>query len=80
MEKDLYNFLAADFDRKKRSKPWKDLETFVKEINDKEISFTGYNIDLGCANGRNFSAFIQPNNRLIGVDNSFEFLKIAKEV
>lgn len=78
MEKDLYNFLAKDY-HIKRSKPWKDLETFVKEIKEKEISFTGYNIDLGCANGRNFSLFIQPNNRLIGVDNSFEFLKIARD-
>ena len=79
MEKDLYNFIAADFSKKK-SKPWKDLEKFVKEIKEKEISFTGYNIDLGCANGRNFSVFLQPNNRLIGVDNSFEFLKIARDL
>jgi len=78
MEKDLYNFIAADFSKKK-SKPWKDLETFVEEIKEKEISFLGYNIDLGCANGRNFSVFIQPNNKLIGVDNSFEFLKIARD-
>ncbi len=78
MEKDLYNFLAKDYN-KKRSKPWKDLETFVKEIKEKEISFTGYNIDLGCGNGRNFSLFMQPNNKLIGVDNSFEFLKIARD-
>ncbi len=78
MEKELYNFLAKDY-HKKRSKPWKDLETFVKEIKEKEISFTGYNIDLGCANGRNFSTFLQPNNRLIGVDNSLEFLRIARD-
>jgi len=100
-EKDVYNFIAADFSRKK-SKPWKDLETFVKEIKEKEISFTGYNIDLGCGNGRNFRVFMQisftgynidlgcgngrnfrvfmqPNNKLIGVDNSFEFLKIARD-
>ena len=77
-EKDLYNFLAKDY-HKKRSKPWKALETFVKEIKEKEISFTGYNLDLGCANGRNFSEFLQPNNRLIGVDNSLEFLKIASD-
>ena len=38
MEKDLYNFLAEDY-HKKRSKPWKDLETFVKQIKEKEISF-----------------------------------------
>jgi len=78
MEKELYNFLAKDY-HKKRSKPWKDLEMFVKEIKEKEISFTGYNIDLGCANGRNFNMFLQPNNRLIGVDNSLEFLKIARD-
>lgn len=78
MEKNLYNFLAKDYN-KKRSKPWKYLEMFVKEIKEKEISFTGYNIDLGCGNGRNFSVFIQPNNKLIGVDISFEFLKIARE-
>jgi SAM-dependent methyltransferase len=78
MEKDLYNFIAADFNKKK-SKPWKDLETFVKEIKEKKISFTGYNIDLGCGNGRNFSVFKQPNTKLIGVDNSFEFLKIARD-
>lgn len=78
MEKNLYNFLAKDYN-KKRSKPWKYLEMFVKEIKEKEISFTGYNIDLGCGNGRNFSVFIQPNNKLIGVDISFEFLKIARD-
>ena len=70
--------MSKDYHRKRISKN-KDLETFVKEIKEKEISFTGYNIDLGCANGRNFSLFIQPNNRLIGVDNSFEFLKIARD-
>jgi len=78
MEKDLYNFLAKDY-HKKRSKPWKVLESFVEEIKEKETSFTGYNIDLGCGNGRNFSTFLQPNNRLIGVDNPFEFLRIARD-
>ena len=78
MNKKIYDILALDYHRK-RNKPWRDLETFVKEIKEKEISFTGYNIDLGCANGRNFSVFIQPNNKLIGVDSSFEFLKIARE-
>ena len=77
MSKKIYDILAQDYHRKRFSKN-KDLETFVKEIKEKEISFTGYNIDLGCANGRNFKVFLQSNIKLIGIDNSIEFLKISR--
>ncbi|MFX1406334.1 MAG: class I SAM-dependent methyltransferase [Promethearchaeota archaeon] len=73
-----YNSLAEDF-HQKRKKPWTSLENFLKLVNDKKFQFMGYNIDLGCANGRNFKLLHSNNTKLIGVDNSIQFLKIAHQ-
>jgi len=71
-----YNKLAEDY-HQKRKKPWKSLEDFLKIVNSKNVQFMGLSIDLGCANGRNFKLLHSNNTRLIGVDNSIQFLKIA---
>jgi len=77
MSKKIYDILALDY-HKKRFYPWKDFELFFNELIQKGISFNGYNIDLGCANGRNFKIFLQSDIKLIGIDNSIEFLKISR--
>ncbi|MHA1234464.1 MAG: class I SAM-dependent methyltransferase [Promethearchaeota archaeon] len=77
MSKKIYDILALDY-HKKRSYPWRDFELFFNELIQKDISFNGFNIDLGCANGRNFKVFLQSDTKLIGIDNSIEFLKISR--
>jgi SAM-dependent methyltransferase len=78
MEEISYDFFAKDYHNKRRYH-WKDLELFLRELNEERIRFSGYNLDLGCANGRNFNLFLQSNSKLIGIDNSIELLKLARE-
>lgn len=73
-----YKNLAKDYHNKRRH-PWKDFEKFLKELIEKGLDIKGTVIDLGCANGRHFDLITNSRNRLIGIDNSIEFLKIAKE-
>jgi len=77
MNKKIYDILALDY-HQKRFYPWKDFELFYNELIQEGVSFNGYNIDLGCANGRNFKIFLQSDIKLIGIDNSIEFLKISR--
>ena len=77
MSKKIYDILALDY-HKKRFYPWKDFKLFYDELIQKGVSFNGYNVDLGCANGRNFKIFLQSDIKLIGIDNSIEFLKISR--
>jgi len=78
MENYYYNKIAYDY-HLKRSKPWNSLIHFLNQLYKKGYRFKGINIDLGCANGRNFKIF-KPHsmNKLIGIDNSLEFLYIAR--
>lgn len=76
-KRDYYNFLAKDY-HLKRTKYWKALEIFLNSLEDKGFTFSGHSLDLGCANGRNFRLFVKFSTRLIGIDNSIEFLKFAK--
>ncbi len=78
MEKISYDFFAEDYHNKRRYH-WRDLETFLNKLDDQRINFKGFNLDLGCANGRNFNLFLKSNSRLIGLDNSKEFLRLALE-
>ena len=78
MKSYYYNEIAHDY-HIKRKKPWKALESFLSYLAEKNIIFTGYCIDLGCANGRNFKLFKNSSNKLIGIDKSLEFLKSALE-
>ncbi|MHA2290104.1 MAG: class I SAM-dependent methyltransferase [Promethearchaeota archaeon] len=78
MEKNSYDFFAIDYHNKRRYH-WKALDIFLNELGEKEFNFRGYNLDLGCANGRNFDLFLPDSSKLIGLDNSIEFLKLARE-
>ena len=68
--------LARDYDLK-RKKPWSALASFLNYLKTKDYHLDGKILDLGCGNGRNLELF--KSNYLIGIDNSLEFLKIAKE-
>jgi len=78
MEKNSYDNFAKDYHNKRRHH-WKDLGAFIKELNEEGFRFNGNNLDLGCANGRNFNLFIHSNSILIGIDNSIELLRLARE-
>ena len=71
MKKKIYDSLALDYHHK-RLNPWRDFELYYNKLIQKGVSFDGYSIDLGCANGRNFKIFLQSNVKLIGIDNSIE--------
>ena len=77
MENNCYDRIAWDY-HLKRKKPWKALEEFLDHLKEKKYNFKGYCIDLGCGSGRNFTIINNLNNKLIGIDNSIEFLNIAK--
>lgn len=68
--------LARDYDLK-RKKPWQPLISFLNLVKDKYSLYDGKIIDLGCGNGRNFQLF--NSKYLIGIDNSSEFLEIARK-
>lgn len=78
MEKISYDLFARDYHNKRRHH-WKDLDIFLQELIKKGIQFRGYNLDLGCANGRNFDLFLNSNSKLVGIDNSIELLRLARD-
>lgn len=76
LKNSTYNLIAKDY-HLKRKKPWKDFENFILHLKNKYYKFFGNTIDLGCANGRHFEILSTFSEKLIGIDNSNEFLKIA---
>lgn len=74
----IYDSIAQDY-HLKRKKPWIDFQKFTKDLKKKEYKLFGTTLDLGCANGRNFIILSHFSDKLIGIDNSIEFLKIAKK-
>ena len=72
-----YEKLAEDYHNKRRY-AWRDFKRFLKELMEEGLEIKGTAIDLGCANGRHFNLIKNSKNRLIGIDNSIEFLEIAK--
>jgi SAM-dependent methyltransferase len=76
MENCFFNHIAKDY-HLKRKKPWKPFESFLSYLEKKGYIFKGLNIDLGCGNGRHFKLLQEKSFKLIGIDNSIEFLKIA---
>ncbi|MFX1374639.1 MAG: class I SAM-dependent methyltransferase [Promethearchaeota archaeon] len=76
MEGYNYNQIAKDYHSKRR-KPWRPLEIFLTYLKEKGYNFNGISLDLGCANGRNFKILGNHPKKLIGIDISIEFLKIA---
>jgi len=73
-----WNKFAEDY-HNKRKKPWNDLISFINKLRKNSYQFAGLNLDLGCANGRHFKIFKNDNNKIVGIDNSIEFLKIAQQ-
>ncbi|MCK4285401.1 MAG: class I SAM-dependent methyltransferase [Candidatus Lokiarchaeota archaeon] len=76
MEGNIFNHIAKDYHSKRR-KPWRPLEFFLNYLKKKEYLLRGMSLDLGCANGRNFKILGNYPRKLVGVDISLEFLKIA---
>ncbi|MFW9971369.1 MAG: class I SAM-dependent methyltransferase [Candidatus Odinarchaeota archaeon] len=77
MKSSNFDRIAYDYHSKRR-KPWQSLEFFIKFLKVRGYCFKGIKLDLGCANGRNFKILNKPPNKLIGIDLSFNLLKIAK--
>lgn len=77
MEAKIFNQIAKDY-HSKRKKPWRPLEFFLNYLKKKGYMLKGMSIDLGCANGRNFKILGNYPKKLLGVDISLEFLKIAQ--
>jgi ubiquinone/menaquinone biosynthesis C-methylase UbiE len=78
MEDHSYNQIAKDYHSKRR-KPWRPLEFFISYLEQKKYNFSGISLDLGCANGRNFKILGTTPKKLVGIDLSLEFLKIAQK-
>ncbi|NHJ20119.1 MAG: class I SAM-dependent methyltransferase [Candidatus Lokiarchaeota archaeon] len=76
--KNSYDFFAVDYHRK-RKYHWRDLEEFLDDLKRRNFRFHGFNLDLGCANGRNFNLFLHSDSRLIGIDKSKALLNLARE-
>jgi SAM-dependent methyltransferase len=77
MEGYNFNQIAKDYHSKRR-KPWRPLEFFLNYLKKKEYLLRGMSLDLGCANGRNFKILGNYPRKLVGVDVSLEFLRIAQ--
>ena len=78
MKDNYYDDIALDY-HLKRKYSWRPLEDYIQEQRNKGFEFYGLSLDIGCANGRHFKLFKKDINVLVGIDNSFEFLKIAVE-
>ena len=77
MEGNIFNQIAKDYHSKRR-RPWRPLEFFLNYLKKKGYLFRGISLDLGCANGRNFKILGNYPKKLLGVDTSLEFLKLAQ--
>jgi len=75
---EYYNYLAEDF-HLKRKNPWKALDVFLIKIRTKFDIFNGFIVDIGCGNGRNIPLLKTEDNKIIGIDNSLELIKIARK-
>ncbi|TFF88560.1 MAG: class I SAM-dependent methyltransferase [Promethearchaeota archaeon] len=79
MKPEQYNKIAEDY-HNKRKYPWRDLQNYINALDPlvRNELLKGTCLDLGCGNGRNFKIFKSKENRLVGLDNSIEFIEIAK--
>ncbi len=74
--KEVFENIAESYDRV-RKKPWPNLINFMDEEN--FISENMLVLDLGCANGRHTKLLEKHSLMSIGLDISFNFIKIAKK-
>ncbi|MFX1293572.1 MAG: class I SAM-dependent methyltransferase [Promethearchaeota archaeon] len=70
--------IAKDWDRL-RGTPWPVLIDFFEKFNRLDNFCNGFLLDLGCGNGRHTLFFADKTDYLIGVDFSFNLLKIANK-
>ena len=78
MKSYYYDNIADDY-HQKRKNPWPPLINYLQNQLFQNNEFKGLNLDIGCANGRHFSIFKKRENSIVGIDNSLEFLKIARD-
>lgn len=69
--KEFYEKYAEEFSHT-RVYPWKEVIRYYPLFND------GVLLDIGCGNGRHTELLFQFSNSVIGIDISFNLLKIAK--
>jgi len=75
--KNSFEKIAKDWNRL-RGDPWPILLDFFKTYDYAEHFSNGILLDLGCGNGRHALLYAAENIKVIGVDFSFELLKIAR--
>jgi cyclopropane fatty-acyl-phospholipid synthase-like methyltransferase len=73
-----YNHIARDY-HQKRAKPWRDFEDYFNRLKNTGYAFKGLILDLGCGNGRHFELLSNSFNKIIGIDNSIELLKLSMD-
>jgi len=76
--RESFEKIAKDWDRL-RGTPWPVLLEFFKRFNYIDSFCGDFLLDLGCGNGRHTLFFADKSQFIIGVDFSFELLKIAKK-
>ncbi|MHA1148900.1 MAG: class I SAM-dependent methyltransferase [Promethearchaeota archaeon] len=72
----IYDGFALDYHHKRRN-PWAPFIEILDQLNSLGYVFKGLIVDLGCANGRHFKIIKNNENRIIGIDNSLQFLHIS---
>ena len=71
---DNYNQIAADFDMTRKKEIWPEMVKLSKQIKDGDSV-----LDLGCGNGRLLEALKDKQITYLGIDNSEELIKLAKQ-
>lgn len=69
-----YDEIAAGFDMTRKKEIWPEMRGFASEVKDGESI-----LDAGCGNGRLLEALDGKNVSYLGIDNSRELIKAAKE-
>ncbi len=76
--KNSFEKIAPDWDRL-REKPWNVLIEFFEQFGYLNLFCKEYLVDLGCGNGRHALWIADKVNHVIGVDFSFNLLKMANK-
>lgn len=71
---DNYNEIAADFNLTRKKEIWPEIAKLAESVKDGDRV-----LDLGCGNGRLIEALKDKEIEYLGVDNSEELIKLARE-
>ncbi|MFA6995543.1 MAG: class I SAM-dependent methyltransferase [Patescibacteria group bacterium] len=69
-----YKEIAAEFDATRKKEIWPEIKNLVADIRDGDKI-----LDVGCGNGRLLETLKDKNISYLGVDNSEELIKIARQ-